>query len=103
MIVGLHAFAAAAALQGGIFGNYWARMVDPSLNPFGGLYQLNAFDLAIMIPYFAILVVLAAFGLHRYWLVYEFIKYRKNVPARRRRSTSGRESPCSFRSTTSAM
>ncbi|MBI3404446.1 MAG: glycosyltransferase [Acidobacteria bacterium] len=59
---------------------YWRRLTDPSLNPFTGLYQLNAFDLAVMIPYFLILTVLAAFGLHRYWLVYYFFKYRKNLP-----------------------
>ena len=77
-MVGLHEFVTVAAQ--GPFSNYWAKMVDPSLNPFRGLYELNAFDLAIMIPYFAVLVVLAAFGLHRYWLVYEYAKHRKNVP-----------------------
>ena len=78
-LAGLHPFVAVASLQGG-FGNYWARMVDPSLNPFRGLYQLNWFDLAVMVPYFAILIVLAAFGMHRYWLVYEYLKFQKNVP-----------------------
>ena len=78
-MVGLHPFVTVATLQGGL-GNYWAKMVDPSLNPFRGLYQLNWFDLAVMIPYFAILIVLAAYGLHRYWLVYEYVKFRKNVP-----------------------
>jgi len=77
-VVVLHEFVTIAAQ--GPFSNYWAKMVDPSLNPFRGLYELNAFDLAIMIPYFAILVVLAAFGLHRYWLVYEYAKHRKNAP-----------------------
>ena len=76
---GVHEFAVIAAAQG-LLGNYWAKMVDPSLNPFRGVYQLNSFDLAIMIPYFVILVVLAAFGLHRYWLVYEYAKHRKNTP-----------------------
>ena len=33
-------------------GHYWAKLTDPNLNPFRGLYQLNAFDLSIMIPYF---------------------------------------------------
>jgi len=78
-LVGLHSFVTVATLQSG-FGNYWARMVDPSLNPFRGLYQLNWFDLAVMVPYFAILIVLAAFGMHRYWLVYEYLKFQKNVP-----------------------
>jgi len=45
--------------------NYWSKFTDPSRNPFRGLYQLNSFDLAIMIPYFIVLVILAAYGMHR--------------------------------------
>ena len=60
--------------------NYWSKLTDPNRNPFRGLYQLNSFDLAIMIPYFIVLVVLAAYGLHRYWLVYSYFKNRHNVP-----------------------
>jgi cellulose synthase/poly-beta-1,6-N-acetylglucosamine synthase-like glycosyltransferase len=60
--------------------NYWSKLTDPALNPFRGLYRLNAFDLAIMIPYFLILGVLAAYGLHRYWLVYSYVKHRHNAP-----------------------
>lgn len=45
---------------------------------FQGLYQVNAFDLALLIPYFIVLVVLAAYGGHRYWLVYLYYKKRKN-------------------------
>jgi cellulose synthase/poly-beta-1,6-N-acetylglucosamine synthase-like glycosyltransferase len=60
--------------------NYWSKLTDPSRNPFRGLYQLNPFDLAIMIPYFLVLVVLAAYGMHRYWLVYSYFKHRRNVP-----------------------
>ena len=60
--------------------NYWSKLTDPNRNPFRGLYQLNAFDLAIMIPYFIVLVILAAYGLHRYWLVYAYFKNRHNVP-----------------------
>lgn len=59
---------------------WWRRLTDPSLDPFTGIYQLNAFDLAIMIPYFLVLLVLAAYGIHRYQLVYYFFKYRHNVP-----------------------
>ena len=61
-------------------GHYWAKLTDPNLNPFRGLYELNAFDLSIMIPYFLVLAVLASFGLHRYWLVYSYVKYRRNTP-----------------------
>src|SRR5579863_9428675 len=60
--------------------NYWTKLTDPSRNPFRGLYQLNSFDLAIMIPYFLVLVILAAYGMHRYYLVYAYYRHRKNVP-----------------------
>jgi len=44
---------------------------------FVGLYQVNAFDLALLIPYFIVLIILAAYGAHRYWLVYLYYKYQK--------------------------
>src|SRR6202163_2548769 len=44
------------------------------------MYHANAFDLAMMIPYFIVLFVLAIYGLHRYWLVYDYFVYSKNVP-----------------------
>jgi cellulose synthase/poly-beta-1,6-N-acetylglucosamine synthase-like glycosyltransferase len=60
--------------------NYLARLTNSSGDPFHGIYQRNAFDLAIMIPYFFVLVVLAAYGIHRYWLVYCYTKHRHNTP-----------------------
>jgi cellulose synthase/poly-beta-1,6-N-acetylglucosamine synthase-like glycosyltransferase len=45
---------------------------------FQGLYQVNAFDLALLIPYFVVLIILAAYGAHRYWLVYLYYKYKQN-------------------------
>jgi cellulose synthase/poly-beta-1,6-N-acetylglucosamine synthase-like glycosyltransferase len=59
------------------FTNYWHKLTDRT---FAGLYQANAFDFAIMVPYFLVLVVLAAYGMHRYVLVYNFFKYRHHVP-----------------------
>jgi cellulose synthase/poly-beta-1,6-N-acetylglucosamine synthase-like glycosyltransferase len=44
---------------------------------FKGLYQLNAFDLALLIPYFAVLIILASYGMHRYVLVFLYYKNRK--------------------------
>jgi cellulose synthase/poly-beta-1,6-N-acetylglucosamine synthase-like glycosyltransferase len=70
-----------AAAQGWLGGN-WSHMSDPNRDPFRGIYQFNSFDLAIMIPYFLVLGVLAAYGIHRYWLVYCYSKYRANVPAK---------------------
>ena len=53
------------------------RLTDKT---FTGIYHANAFDLAMMIPYFMVLLVLAMYGLHRYWLVYDYFQYSKNVP-----------------------
>ena len=45
---------------------------------FQGLYKVNGFDLALLIPYFIVLIILAAYGAHRYWLVYLYYKNKKN-------------------------
>ena len=66
-----------AAVVGNPFTGYWHRLIDPT---FRGLYQANAFDLAIMLPYFFVMTVLAMYGIHRYVLVYNYFKHRKNVP-----------------------
>ena len=56
---------------------YWHKITDPT---FRGIYHANGFDLAMMIPYFLVLFVLATYGLHRYWLVYDYYKYARNIP-----------------------
>lgn len=73
----VHSFAAMAWVAQSPLSKYWQRLTDRT---FQGVYQANAFDVAVMIPYFLVLVVLAAYGLHRYWLVYTYFKYRQNVP-----------------------
>ncbi|MGA2696906.1 MAG: cellulose synthase family protein [Terriglobales bacterium] len=45
---------------------------------FKGLYQANTFDVELLIPYFIVLVLLAAYGAHRYVLVYLYYKNKKN-------------------------
>ncbi len=45
---------------------------------FKGLYQVNTFDVELLIPYFIVLVLLAAYGAHRYVLVYLYYKNKKN-------------------------
>ena len=44
------------------------------------LYQNTTFDWVILIAYFSVLSILAAYGLHRYHLVYLYFKYRDNQP-----------------------
>jgi cellulose synthase/poly-beta-1,6-N-acetylglucosamine synthase-like glycosyltransferase len=58
-------------------GQYWHKLTDKT---FTGIYHANFFDLAMMIPYFIVLFVLALYGMHRYWLVYDYYAYSKNVP-----------------------
>jgi cellulose synthase/poly-beta-1,6-N-acetylglucosamine synthase-like glycosyltransferase len=45
---------------------------------FRGLYKANAFDWALLIPYFIVLILLAFYGIHRYQLVYLYYRHRKN-------------------------
>jgi len=45
---------------------------------FKGLYKANAFDMALLVPYFVVLILLAGYGLHRYTLVYLYYKKKKN-------------------------
>jgi cellulose synthase/poly-beta-1,6-N-acetylglucosamine synthase-like glycosyltransferase len=43
------------------------------------LYKLTAFDIFILIPYLAILTILAIYGIHRYHLVYLYLKHKDKV------------------------
>src|SRR5260370_17987231 len=45
---------------------------------FRGLYHANAFDMALLIPYFIVLILLASYGMHRYVLLYLYYKHCKN-------------------------
>ncbi|HVB28316.1 MAG TPA: cellulose synthase family protein, partial [Terriglobia bacterium] len=49
-------------------------------DPFSGVYQPNAFDLSIEIPYFVILSILSIYGVHRYCLTYFYLKNRGKKP-----------------------
>jgi cellulose synthase/poly-beta-1,6-N-acetylglucosamine synthase-like glycosyltransferase len=44
---------------------------------FQGLYHANAFDLALLIPYFVVLILLASYGIHRYILVYLYYRNKE--------------------------
>jgi cellulose synthase/poly-beta-1,6-N-acetylglucosamine synthase-like glycosyltransferase len=49
-------------------------------DPFRGIYRANAFDLSVLIPYFAILTILSIFGIHRYFLTYVYLKNKRKAP-----------------------
>jgi len=46
--------------------------------PFRKLYTWNGFDAALLTPYFAVMILLAIYGVHRYTLVYLYYKHKKN-------------------------
>jgi cellulose synthase/poly-beta-1,6-N-acetylglucosamine synthase-like glycosyltransferase len=53
---------------------------------FKGLYHWNWFDAAMLLPYFAVMILLSFYGIHRYTMCYQYFKYRRNanpVPPRR--------------------
>jgi len=73
-IANLATFAAAFASKG--IGSYIRQhFLDRT---FQGLYHANGFDIALLIPYFFVLILLASYGVHRYILVYLYYKNRKN-------------------------
>lgn len=47
---------------------------------FAGIHQLAPFDYALLVPYFAILVLLSFFGVHRYEMIRAFYKNRERIP-----------------------
>src|SRR6266480_1068614 len=73
-IANLASFAAVFASKG--IGSYIRQhFLDRT---FQGLYHANGFDIALLIPYFIVLILLASYGLHRYVLVYLYYKNRNN-------------------------
>src|SRR5215510_6555274 len=74
MLIPLQPLAALVASKG--IGQYIRQhFLDTT---FKGLYQPNAFDMALLIPYFVVLILLAGYGVHRYILVYLYYKNKKN-------------------------
>ena len=48
-------------------------------DPFSTVHHYwNWFDAALLIPYFAVMIILALYGVHRYTLCYLYFRYRKN-------------------------
>ena len=58
-------------------GHYWrSHYMDQT---FRGLYRWNAFDIALLVPYFIVMLILAFYGVHRYQLVWLYYRNRKNA------------------------
>lgn len=56
-------------------------VIAAAQDAFGWLHEYRPIDLAIMIPYVLATAILVAYGMHRSWLVYCYLRHRRNVPA----------------------
>jgi cellulose synthase/poly-beta-1,6-N-acetylglucosamine synthase-like glycosyltransferase len=57
---------------------HYLKAMQQTDETFKHLYHWNFFDAALLLPYFAVMIVLALYGVHRYTLCYQYFKYRKN-------------------------
>ena len=55
------------------------RFYQLRMDHWNRLYHLTAFDVFILIPYLAILFILAVYGIHRYHLVYLYLKHKNKI------------------------
>src|SRR5579871_1715703 len=46
---------------------------------FNGVHHLELFDWALLVPYFAILIVLSFYGCHRFEMIRKYLKHRKEA------------------------
>ncbi len=47
---------------------------------FKDVHHLDLFDWALLTPYFALLVILACYGCHRYEMIRRYLKHKKEIP-----------------------
>jgi cellulose synthase/poly-beta-1,6-N-acetylglucosamine synthase-like glycosyltransferase len=66
----------AFAPQNGL--RHYLKTMQETDQTFKNLYHWNGFDAMLLVPYFAVMILLAVYGLHRYTLVYLFYKHRKD-------------------------
>jgi len=57
---------------------HYLKAMQNTDQTFKGLYHWNWFDLALLLPYFAVMIGLSVYGVHRYTMVYRYYKFRKN-------------------------
>jgi cellulose synthase/poly-beta-1,6-N-acetylglucosamine synthase-like glycosyltransferase len=66
----------AFAPQNGL--RHYFKTLQQTDQTFKGLYPWNFFDAALLLPYFAVMILLALYGVHRYTMCYQYYKHRKN-------------------------
>jgi len=58
---------------------HYLKQQQRTSKTFQGMYRWNGFDLALLLPYFLVMIVLAFYGLHRYQLVWLYYRNKKNA------------------------
>jgi cellulose synthase/poly-beta-1,6-N-acetylglucosamine synthase-like glycosyltransferase len=58
---------------------HYLKAMQSTDQTFKGLYHWNLFDAALLLPYFAVMIVLSLYGIHRYTLCWIYFKYRRNA------------------------
>src|SRR5213083_1712110 len=51
----------------------------PAIDHWNNIYQFSGFDILLLIPYLSILTILAIYGIHRYHLVYLYLKHKDKI------------------------
>ncbi|HLK22373.1 MAG TPA: hypothetical protein VKT81_25675, partial [Bryobacteraceae bacterium] len=46
---------------------------------FAGVHHLEWFDLALLVPYFLLLLILSVYGCHRYEMIRRYMKHKKDI------------------------
>lgn len=65
--------------QASNFSRWVSNQTGDRAKRFRGLYHLNGFDLALLVPYFIVMVILAFYGVHRYQLVWLYYRNRRKA------------------------
>ena len=58
-------------------GHYWKTHYAD--HTFRSAYRWNSFDVALLVPYFLVMLILAFYGLHRYQLVWLYYRNKRNA------------------------
>jgi cellulose synthase/poly-beta-1,6-N-acetylglucosamine synthase-like glycosyltransferase len=70
----------AAFVQKGLSHYLRSQYADQTFQKLSGPWgwRWNNFDALILFPYFAVMIVLAIYGVHRYTMVYRYFRFKKN-------------------------
>src|SRR5579871_4086745 len=63
-----------------LFANSMDKLMQTMFDDtFAGVYRLDWFDWCMLIPYFAILLVLSCYGCHRYEMIRKYLKQKNRT------------------------